>query len=283
MRFGLGRLRAVSSVIGSSALGLSVALFSGFGCGDATKDSAGDGGLRGDATIVEAGPQPDASIDAFAVSDGGRVADATVVTCHPGECDLQRPEESCGGTGSCQVGPEGPVCTEDTGSVEDGGFCVESSDCAEGLTCFWSDMREGVCARPCCPGSTGCALGQECVGAGVLTDGADSGWWRCAPPRSCELFEPDACSPGEGCYIVSESGDTDCRRAGQGGVGDACAAQNDCAPGLFCGGVSGSTCVRICRLRANSPDCPDREGECVAYPHTPDRAGLCTPDSAEPW
>ena len=254
----------------------------GLGCGDATGNADGDAGLR-DATIVEAGPQPDALVDALAVADGGRVDDAAVVTCRPGDCDPTRTEDNCGGSGACRVGPDGPACSTDVGSIEDGGFCLESSDCAAGLTCFRVNATEGICSRPCCPGSAVCALGQECVGAGVLDDGSDSGWWRCSPPRSCDLLDAESCAPGEGCYIVSESGETDCRRSGEGDVGEACDSQNDCAPGLFCGGLTGTTCVRICRIRANSPDCSAAEGECVAYPHTPAGSGLCTPDTAEPW
>ena len=86
---------------------------------------------------------------------------------------------------------------------------------------------------------------------------------------------------GEGCYIVSPEGDTDCLRGGAGESGAACVEQNDCAAGYHCGGVTDLTCARICEIGATSGEgaCPPTEGNCQAYPYSPDGSGVCTRDT----
>jgi hypothetical protein len=235
-----------------------------------------DGGIPRDALVVEAGPQPDSGADASTVLD----AEPVPVMCPVSECD-PRMAEDCG-EDPCVLGGAGgavPMCVEGMlGDAGEGESCELVTDCADGLACFAAGAA-GVCARPCCPdGIETCAGGQRCVGSGVLVGDVVTAWWRCVEPRPCDLLatEGSGCSLGEACYIVSDKGDTDCMRAGEAGPGDACAAPNDCAAGLFCG--ARGSCERICRLAAGTDACPAGQ-YCSMYRHTPDGAGLCTPEA----
>jgi hypothetical protein len=176
------------------------------------------------------------------------------------------------------------MCAEPpAAAIEKGGACTSSEECAPGLACFRRGDG-GVCGQPCCPGRAEVCEGETtCNGPGVLVDGNDSEWASCIGPRACQPLAPgETCEPGEGCYIVSSTGDTDCRRAGAADVGDPCAEQSDCAPGLFCAGLSSPTCVRICSLgdAGTGATCPSGEGNCRAYSHSPPGTGLCTIEMA---
>jgi hypothetical protein len=166
----------------------------------------------------------------------------------------------------------------------EGSACRDVADCGEGLACFDTGAG-GVCGRPCCPsGIESCPGGQTCTGAGVLIDTTTTLWWRCVEPRSCDLWEEGACAPGDACYVVSEMGDTECLRAGDGTVGASCSAQNDCAAGHVCTGATPErrSCRLLCRLSAGASACPIDEGNCQAYPHTPEGSGICTPMARTP-
>lgn len=113
----------------------------------------------------------------------------------------------------------------------------------------------------------------------MLVDGTTAAsWGRCVLPRWCDVLLRDTvCDPGEGCYIVSGRGDTDCRAAGTLEVGRACDSENACLPGLFCAGLMARTCVRICALGDGGAGiCPSGEGSCRAYPYSPAGTGICS-------
>ena len=254
-------------------------------CGDAGGDAPPipDGGTFRDATVVDGAWLMDASPrDAGGRADAGAAADAGGPSCGWTECDPL--EDTCDGDTSCRLTVDGTMCAEPgTTAIAEGGACTSSDECAPGLDCFRRGDG-GVCGRPCCPGRDDVCDGEtSCNGPGVLVDGTDSEWWSCVPARACQpLAAGEACEPGEGCYIVSSTGDTDCRRAGAADVGDSCAEQSDCAPGLFCAGLSSPTCVRICSLgdAGTGATCPSGEGSCRAYSHSPPGTGLCTIEMA---
>ncbi len=121
----------------------------------------------------------------------------------------------------------------------------------------------------------GCAVGERCAGGDPLVDGTATAWGRCVAVRACDVLAPEGvCAPGEGCYIVSPGGETDCRPAGGVPVGAACEGEADCVPGAFCAGLMARACVRICAVGAGA--CPSGEGMCRAYPYSPPGTGICS-------
>ena len=249
-------------------------------CNDGGPGDGPDAGMRRDATIVDA-PMGDGGPDGGVARDGGSAPDAAGASCSSGVCD-PRADGECGARDYCVFIGGVPTCASDVGTAEPGEACMTSQECAAGLACF-QRLGRGVCARVCCPGDdTACATPTRCVGSAALVDGSSTDWWHCVGPRPCDPLDPaEVCEAEEGCYIIAVDGATDCRRAGDGAAGDPCGEQNDCAPGLFCGGVTERTCSRICRLGDAGPgDCPSGEGVCVAYSHSPAGTGICTPATA---
>jgi hypothetical protein len=238
-----------------------------------------DGGPQLDATFLDASfdgsPWPDGSL-----ADAS--ADAAPLACMSGNCDPREPSTTCDGAEVCALVGGEPTCVPSTGvgTGLEGTTCTASADCAPGLACIrYGDGAE--CAAVCCPSDAAtCGSDMRCSIVGGLAEGGSTDWWHCIGPRPCDVFNPsDKCEPEEGCYIVSAEGDTDCLLAGTGGVGESCAEQNDCAAGLFCGGLVERTCSRICGV-SGDPTCPDGEGSCVVYAHSPVGTGICTVETS---
>ncbi len=257
-----------------TALSLVLVVMTGCG-GDDTIGPPIDSSIVDGTTIIDGG-----SMDSGIAMDAGADAapvDSGAPTCS-GDCD-PREGAACGDAGACALAGEAPLCAETLGTKAAGASCEAVDDCLPGLACF---MRagSGVCADVCCPNEETCPEGQRCSGAGILVDGTETEWWSCVGPRMCDVLDPmEACERGEGCYIVSPEGDTDCLRAGSGEAGASCVEQNDCAGGYFCAGVTDGTCARICEIGSTSGPraCPDGEGNCQAYPYSPPGTGVCTP------
>jgi len=232
-----------------------------------------DGGDRPDQLYIfdlpgadggDVGPRPDAARDL--------AHDGSIASCPAEECD-PRLRRDCGES-SCVLSAATPACGV-AGEQIAGATCTSATDCARGLGCF-QRQGQGECAPVCCPGDGVCDEGQTCAAPSVLVDGALTAWGRCTAPRPCSIFESgEMCEPGEACYIVSATGETDCRIAGSGQTGAYCSEQNDCAPGFFCGGLTGSACVRICERAGTRATCLTDEGDCVVYAHSPPGTGLC--------
>ncbi len=258
-----------------TALPLVLALWAA-ACGgdDGHGDASVDTGTMDGTTIVDGG-RTDSGTPGDAGLDSA-VPDAAPPSC-TGDCD-PREGAPCGDAGVCALVADAPMCAEALGTKAAGATCEAVSDCLPGLACF---MRAGggVCADVCCPSDGVCPGDQHCTGAGILVDGTETEWWSCVGLRTCDVLRPaEACERGEGCYIVSTEGDTDCLRAGAGEAGADCVDQNDCASGYFCAGVTVGTCARICEIGATSGPraCPDGEGNCQAYPYSPEGTGVCT-------
>jgi hypothetical protein len=251
------------------------------GCAD-IGPTGSDGGKPRDATVVDAGPEPDGAV----VRDGS-VPDAAMPDAGPPACPepatvdcdpVTKTGDACMDGEACLLASSEPACAAADGTGERGDPCASTEDCAPGFACF-ARRGEGVCGRICCGDREVCEAGERCAGPGVLVDGTETAYAWCAAPRPCDVFEPESeCEPGEGCYIVAADATTDCRGAGDGETGDPCASQSDCAPGFFCGGLTAMACVRICEIGVSSGAraCPSSEGMCRAYPHTPVGTGLCT-------
>ncbi len=241
-------------------------------CGDDGARMSFDAGVRRDASF-----QWDASFASDAGSgipeDAGipAVPDAGPMMC-PGECDPVAVQGCADGV--CILAGDAPYCVPQAGRLEEGSACEEPGQCAPGLACFRRPSG-GVCAPVCCFGDESCGDGRTCRGPGVLIDGSESAFGQCRAPIACDPLEAESCEPGMACRIVSPEGDTDCVRLGEAAVGEACVAQSDCQGGLFCGGLFERVCVRICSL-AEDGGCPDGEGICQGYAHTPEGVGLCT-------
>jgi hypothetical protein len=232
----------------------------------------------------DAGPRRDASYaDGGGLLDGGIPHDASTKTdsggvhvCEVGRCNPQFPV-GCGEE-SCVLWDETPSCGT-AGLSGPGADCISTMDCAAGLACFRRESGYGICGRICCPGGDTCVEGSICGGAGVLVDGTETSWGECLPPRMCDVLRPElVCAEREGCYIVDSAGTTECRVAGSAAAGDPCELQEDCAAGLFCGGIGALRCVQICMVGGD--ECPAEE-RCVRQAHSPEGTGFCTFDASQ--
>jgi len=247
--------------------------------------SAPDAGVRdagADGAVADVGVQfLDAAFDASpGLLDAGASPDAAAAACVATPCDprLVRP---CGADAmsACRLGADGPRCVGEIGMQGLGTSCLAAEECGPGLDCFAAPGGAGRCARPCCVGEVeACPVGARCEADARLVDGTSTAWGRCVPVRFCDVLAPErVCEPDEGCYIVSASGETDCRPAGTAPVGAACEAAADCVPGAFCAGLMARVCVRICALGAGGAGaCPPGEGMCRAYPYSPPGTGVCS-------
>ncbi|MEM7446904.1 MAG: hypothetical protein AAF355_01530 [Myxococcota bacterium] len=247
----------------------------------ASKDRTIDAGaIVLDASIL---PGSGGASDADSATDG---PDARSPACTSADCDPSTEMSGCTDGLSCVLDERGGSCIESAEErLEAGMDCTSTADCAPTLGCFLIQGL-GVCAPLCCPsfeGKSSCTGDQFCLRNAALADGFDTSWGRCAPSRACDVLAPsEVCDAGEGCFIVSGDGDSECLSAGNADVGEGCVHQNDCRSGLSCVGVDEFVCVRICDLDAEqgqSHSCPAGEGQCVAYSQSPVGTGLCTPSA----
>ena len=241
--------------------------------------SAPDAEIGRDAQVSDAGGLLDGGPVA---TDAGVARDAGAPDAEPlCQWDLCDPRAATGCTsGQCVLWDEEARCEAETGMLGRDVDCTEVGQCAPGLACFRVD-GVGRCGRICCPGDgNACMTGESCGGSGVLVDSTQTRWGRCLDLRNCDVHAPtEDCEEREGCYIIDLEGATECRVAGTGEGADGCEAQEDCAAGFFCGGITGmKRCVRICRLGMD--DCREAGARCVAQAHTPPGSGLCTVDAS---
>jgi hypothetical protein len=232
-------------------------------------EGGADASISRDASAADGGGLLDDA--GTAVADASAV-DAAMARVCDGECD---PRASDCTQGTCALVADRASCQVSAGSVAEGGACMYTTECAPGLACFEAEAG-GVCGRVCCPGDTTCGDEMRCGGSGILVDGTETTWGACTEPRSCDVLDPSTCAEREGCYIVDSQAATECLVSGTAGAGEPCMAQQDCQAGFFCGGITATRCVRICRIGGD--DCPASEGRCIGQVHTPEGSGLCTID-----
>lgn len=245
----------------------------------ASSSAVTDGGTEPDVPTVEGGTiRPDASPEDATVADAA--APDAGPSC-PGACD-PRMTRGCFGSGFCALAAGVPMCVPMLGTVARGGECTTPEECGFGLGCF-RDRATGLgsCERVCCPADgMGCDPAERCGGSGELVGGERTAWAQCGPVRACDVLDPVACTEREGCFIVDAAGTTECRIAGTAAAGEACAQAEDCAAGLFCGGLGARTCLVVCALAA-ARGCPDLT-RCIAQSYSPPGSGVCTREPGAP-
>lgn len=271
-----GLRRSSTAFVVSFAAALAVA-----GCAGTVVDDAPplfDAGTRDAYLVTEAGPiLRDGDVARDAAADGAAMpSDAAAPACPMSSCD-PRTNAGCLLEMACRPTAAGAECAVLMGSGAVGSPCMSSEDCGPSLACFRHGMV-GMCGRVCCAAAPAeCAAPERCVPDRALWDGTTSAWGECVAPRACDVLRPrDTCDAGDGCYIVSSSGETDCRPAGTAVEGADCVEPNDCAPGLFCGGLSHRTCARICAIpQGGGAGCPMMT-VCRAYTYSPAGTGICS-------
>lgn len=170
--------------------------------------------------------------------------------------------EHCNSATDCR---RGLVCLSGTLDVCTS-YCRESSDCAEGRSCFRSDANEiGFCMDPClrAEAQSTCADGLVCASLSVPR--GDFCWKpvNCAMLRrdgvcqestgfcikgtdpedccditggnACNLFEQCGCEaePNTSCYVIND-GSYQCRVGGSRKLGEGCDSDNPCGGGGMC-------------------------------------------------
>ncbi len=255
---------SLSSVLGCTVLGCTV------------PDPGTDAPLPLDTALTEGGIIRD---DVGSASDAARIdagSDAGVLRC-TSDCDPRFDADGCVDDLRCTLAAEEPACSDAFGASEAGEPCTSVDGCAPGLACFRASRSAGgVCGVICCPGDDAatCEGTARCGGDGTLVDGTATAWGRCVVPRTCSVLSPElTCEAREGCYIVDGVGGTECRIAGTAEAGEACTVPEDCAAGLFCGGLATRTCLRVCSLTMTRACSSDER--CVAQTYSPEGTGIC--------
>lgn len=272
--------RAASSLLGCVVLGavLSVVLLGSLGCEDRLQGR--DSGPLEDTNLTEGGiiredtgPRLDAAGSDAAPPDAA--VDLCATACDPrGEAMM-----GCVDDLRCILNTEAPMCGAGFGLLAEGTPCEAPDACAPGLACFRAGRTSGgVCGRVCCSTENSCGASARCGGDGVLVDGTATAWGRCVLPRTCDVLMPElTCETREGCYVIDGAGATECRLAGAALAGELCAVAEDCAAGLFCGGLGERTCLRICSIAM--PRCAATE-RCIAQTYSPEGTGICVESMA---
>ena len=150
---------------------------------------------------------------------------------------------------------------EGGGTLEAGMLCVQSGDCASGLSCASLSNDAGVCERVC-------SGDQDCVSPGGLCETVDA-QMLCSP--NCDPKTRTGCGAGLACRIAHETSGamryyTTCGVVGTGGQGAQCTVDSDCQSGESCVVVNQShQCVHYCNVQA--PTCPGSTS-CTAFSPT---------------
>lgn len=257
-------------------LGLAAALA---GCPEPvpTEDAA----TRADASVIEGGlSYADASppLGDSSRSDAAPFAPDAALACG-GACD-PTVAIGCEGDEVCALRADGEPACGASGEAEAGMPCAGPEGCAPGLSCFLAAVSGGVCARPCCPGSSECDEGEVCGGEDLLVDGSRTSFGACRAPRACQLLEERGCATREACYLTGSTGESECLVAGEVPRGGGCARANDCAPGLVCVGAVERACTALCRIGAD--DACEGSATCVRQAYTPEGVGVCVSAAGRP-
>jgi len=137
------------------------------------------------------------------------------------------------------------------GTVALYGDCTaDPTACVRGA-CLGSEA-EASCL-PFCDDSADCTDGRPC---NIGLQGTDLTF--CGDiPTSCNVLTQD-CTNGEGCYIISQAGATDCSPSNGIATGQSCRFLNDCQPGNICaGGAGAGKCSKFCDTAVTPSTCPE--------------------------
>jgi hypothetical protein len=237
-----------------------------FGTPDAAPDEAGPGDTSApppseagddagdEAEAKDSAPPKDAAADVVdAAIDAADASDASVVctTVPPNNLCGLVPQCGCGVNQTCDVTNDqtGATSCITAGAGVQGAACTSTGNCALGLTCVF-----GAC-RPYCT-----TANQTCSNGGLCFDPQNS-QGNPTPNRhvcsiQCDLRNPSAACPGNGCDWFDAQKVTDCRTAGTGGQDLPCNSNADCKPGFECYpfGPLITSCQGYCRIGQNG-DC----------------------------
>ncbi|NVB43184.1 ribulose phosphate epimerase [Pseudenhygromyxa sp. WMMC2535] len=145
-----------------------------------------------------------------------------------------------------------------------------TDDCDESTVCWNAINIDGTLTGTCYPFCSGSAEDPQCdddLICRIVNDGTIT---VCLPP--CDPLLQD-CGEGLGCYWSGGSGTFQCIIVAGDGIptGDACAYNNDCAPGNFCTDASvledcedSGCCANFCDLTEDPSSC-DEPYDCVAF------------------
>jgi Cys-rich repeat protein len=157
----------------------------------------------------------------------------------------------CGALAVAGCGGSNDPSSGSHGLQKEGESCRADSDCVTDLVCL-----RGVCTNVSGTGGAGggggiggsgggggsggsgppaCRLDSDCAAGEVC----DSGSCVSAPPASCDPFAQD-CPAGQMC-VLSVPGPDQCVTAGSASSGSPCAQPADCAAGLACAALAGSS------------------------------------------
>lgn len=232
------------------------------------------------------------------VADAGAPDASAPDAAGPVTCDALQPRAGCGaggrcawvglenGTGRGQCAPNGVVATGGACQVRTG----EPDDCVAGSVCI-----SGECKAVCTFGSgaTACASGFACTrytGLFANEDQEPAGG-ACNPlcdPLTQLQGTGQACPPGQGCYLLTNSTTTVgvCAGAGSVNVGQTLSAAvfvNSCVPGaqprMIGEGSAGQECGALCRP-ANVTSTQNAGSEGGVAPYTCESRGAAPPESA---
>jgi len=209
-------------------------------------------------------PQPDATGDSTGGPDGSAPDSGPVTPPWDENCDKAVTGADC--NPYCQAGCDEPDrhCVFSASNFECraigagaiGEECADSTNCAEGLSCFsLNDEPTNTCRKPCinendCPGDRPCNLNVNFPDFSASFCGLPS--VGCNPFQDAET----ACGPGNACYYGNQA--TQCSTAGVAPAGTDCYGQ----PFDLC--ASGLQCVVECQEACSTDDAGADEPKCSA-------------------
>jgi hypothetical protein len=233
--------------------------------------------------------------------DGGTPDAADAGPSFPG-CDPVDPSAGatmCTAVQTCQVN-----CTSRKtecimgGAGAPGARCTTNADCEPGTQCFdYSSLGctgVKVCLRFCSSNATCAAVADGGTGPGSFCEGrvpcggVDTSYHTCTfscDPSSSAVATHGGCPTGLACVLFGAGDQVDCTcpAATQTKTeGQSCTTGADCAPGLLCNAMSGTTvCRPICPCNAvgnacsvNANSCPTTGTRCVPLTNNT-RYGVC--------
>ncbi len=246
----------IDALVAVSAMSLLAATVVGCAKGGGTGPFPPDGGV----VLMDSGPGVDGRVGFDAGPPVGFDAgppgfDAGGPTCSETPCQLVSPQCGCATGQGCYLSGANRVCGT-PGPEATGQACSGATACQAGNLCLGS-AGAGFCARFCntdaeCSGAGSLCLLQVDDGTGTAVPGVTLCTGSCSPASGI------GCPSTMGCAIFEESMGamrtfTGCRAAGTTREGSACTQSEDCVPGTFCGGATGSQqCYRWCTLPRGS-------------------------------
>lgn len=209
------------------------------------------------------------------------------------------PAQQCVATDACGI-LNGSACAEDqqcrifqeegedvtvacrqAGTKAQSESCTMDFDCGPGLVCYNEMCLQYCCYDPSdadshmvCPADAFCLVNYTSGGE----ENTASPYGVCVPQTGCDLVMQDCQGEGVGCYLLTRGSQASgyCLETSSpaAGVGEACSANNDCAPGHLC--VGDGECAKICDRNNGDEDCEEAE-TCNDLDTAPENVGVCIP------